>query len=131
MLWLNAGHERAREGVAKNDRFSERVQHVLELVSTLRNLRKDGKRGRRQISPSAEPPDRLPSNMGNETPFLSERQLEVLRLVARGLSNREIAERLHLSIRTIKRHVTDILKALGVPNRASAAVAALRRGLIE
>jgi len=52
-------------------------------------------------------------------------------LVARGLSNREIAQRLHLSIRTIKRQVTDIMRTLGVSNRASAAIAAFRRGLIE
>ena len=88
--------------------------------------------GRRfQIGPSAEPPDRIAPAKGDETPLLSERQLEVLRLVARGLSNREIAQRLHLSIRTIKRQVTDIMRTLGVSNRASAAIAAFRRGLIE
>jgi len=52
-------------------------------------------------------------------------------LVARGLSNREIAQRLHLSVRTIKRQVTDILRRLGVSNRASATVIAYQRGLIE
>jgi hypothetical protein len=50
---------------------------------------------------------------------------------ALGSSNKQIAEHLHLSTRTVKRHITDILKALGVPDRASAAVTALRRGLIE
>lgn len=64
-------------------------------------------------------------------PILSERQREVLSLVALGYSNKQIAEHMYLSTRTVKRHMTDILKALGVPDRASAAVAALRRGLID
>jgi DNA-binding NarL/FixJ family response regulator len=52
-------------------------------------------------------------------------------LVALGFSNDEIAERLHLSKSTVEGHIADILKALDVPDRTSAAVAALRRGLID
>jgi two-component system, NarL family, response regulator LiaR len=64
-------------------------------------------------------------------PILSDRQREVLELVALGYSDEEIAERLHLSTPIVKEHIRDILKALGVPDRTSAALAALRRGLIE
>jgi DNA-binding NarL/FixJ family response regulator len=64
-------------------------------------------------------------------PVLSERQREVLALVALGYSNKQIAERMYLSTRTVKRHMTDVLKALGVPDRASAAVTSRRRGLID
>jgi DNA-binding NarL/FixJ family response regulator len=64
-------------------------------------------------------------------PILSERQREVLALVALGCTNKQIAEQMYLSARTVKMHMTDILKALGAPDRASAAVDALRRGLID
>ncbi len=62
---------------------------------------------------------------------LTPRQMDVLRLVARGLSNRDIAHALELSEGTVKLHVTAILKALGVPNRTSAVIAASRMGLTE
>jgi LuxR family maltose regulon positive regulatory protein len=51
---------------------------------------------------------------------LSEREIEVLRLVSAGLSNREIAEKLYLSPGTIKTHVHNICGKLGVTNRTQA-----------
>src|SRR5260221_7943195 len=64
---------------------------------------------------------------------LSAREREVLTLVADGLSNAAIAERLHLSDHTIKRHVANILLKLDLPTRAAAAAligrTASRRGL--
>jgi DNA-binding NarL/FixJ family response regulator len=60
---------------------------------------------------------------------LSERELEVLRLVARGLENAQIADALGISPRTAKNHVSSILAKLGVPNRIQAAIYAVRRGL--
>ena len=67
----------------------------------------------------------------NNAAALTPRQMDVLRLVARGLSNRDIAHALDLSEGTVKLHVTAILKALGVPNRTSAVIAAARMGLTE
>lgn len=67
----------------------------------------------------------------NAAAALTPRQMDVLRLVARGLSNRDIAHALELSEGTVKLHVTAILKALGVPNRTSAVIAASRMGLTE
>ena len=61
---------------------------------------------------------------------LSERQLEILALVAEGLSNREIAARLYISVNTVSDHLSEILARLGVANRASAVSSALRLGLI-
>lgn len=60
---------------------------------------------------------------------LSARELDVLRLIAQGMENSEIAERLNISRRTAKNHVSNILAKLGLPSRVQAAVYAVRRGL--
>lgn len=60
---------------------------------------------------------------------LTERQAQVLALLARGLSNREIAAHLDLSEGTVKIHVTAILKALGVASRTQALIAVTRYGI--
>jgi len=61
---------------------------------------------------------------------LSEREIEVLRLVAAGASNREIASRLVIAEGTVKNHLTSILAKLGVSDRTEAAVKARELGLI-
>lgn len=60
---------------------------------------------------------------------LSEREVEVLKLVARGLSNQEIAAELSISVRTAAKHVGAILDKLHLANRTQAALYALRRGM--
>ncbi|HEY46591.1 MAG: LuxR family transcriptional regulator [Anaerolineae bacterium SM23_ 63] len=60
---------------------------------------------------------------------LTERENEVLHLIADGLSNREIAEKLFISEKTVKTHVSNILGKLGLTDRTQAAIYALRRGL--
>lgn len=60
---------------------------------------------------------------------LSTRERDVLRLIARGLENAEIAEALSISPRTAKNHVSNILSKLGLPGRVQAAIYAVRRGL--
>lgn len=62
---------------------------------------------------------------------LSDRELEVLRLLARGLSNAEIANRLYLSQGTVRNYVSGILAKLDVADRTQAAVLALRHGLAD
>lgn len=63
------------------------------------------------------------------TEKLTSRELDVLRLLARGLTNAEIAEQLHLSEGTVRNHVSAILEKLGVTDRTQAAVIALQHGL--
>jgi two-component system, NarL family, response regulator DevR len=62
---------------------------------------------------------------------VSDAQLRVLRLIAGGLSNREIGTRLHLSENTIKSHVQDIFRRLMVRNRVEAAVRANQEGWLD
>lgn len=62
---------------------------------------------------------------------LSERELDILRLIARGLTNADIAARLFLSEGTVRNYVSQILSKLGVTDRTQAAVVALRHGLVE
>jgi HD-GYP domain-containing protein (c-di-GMP phosphodiesterase class II)/predicted DNA-binding protein (UPF0251 family) len=62
---------------------------------------------------------------------LTDRQVEVLRLVARGLSNAEIADRLVLSRRTVEHHVQDAYIKIGVATRAGAAMFAMQHGLLD
>ena len=61
---------------------------------------------------------------------LSEREIEILRLLADGLPNGEIAERLHLSKGTVQNYVSSIFSKLDVTDRTQAAVIALRHGLV-
>lgn len=60
---------------------------------------------------------------------LTPREREVLALLAAGMSNNEIAERLVLSVGTVRLHVSNILAKLGAPNRTSAAIIAVKNGL--
>jgi DNA-binding NarL/FixJ family response regulator len=73
-----------------------------------------------------------PSDPGDDPPIeaLTRRELEVLRLVAEGLANRSIAERLGITEHTAKFHVHTILGKLGTQSRTEAVVRAARRGLI-
>jgi len=66
----------------------------------------------------------------DEDEELSEREVEVLELVARGFSNSEIAESLIISTETVKSHIRKIMKKLVVTDRTQAAVKAIRQGLI-
>ncbi len=76
---------------------------------------------------ASAPTHRLPAVAGE----LTEREREVLRLIARGMNNREIAEKMVISEKTVKTHVSNILGKLGVEDRTQAAIWALKHGIGE
>jgi len=67
---------------------------------------------------------------GASRPALTDREISVLRFVAAGRQNRDIAGALHLSEHTVARHMQNIFAKLGVSSRAAATSSALRRGLL-
>lgn len=74
----------------------------------------------RQPKPAAAPHEEL-----------TEREMEVLRLIASGKSNQEVADELFIGVKTVKFHVTNILAKLGVEDRTQAAIYAFKQGLVE
>jgi DNA-binding NarL/FixJ family response regulator len=78
----------------------------------------------RFVSTSGKPEGQEPSGM------LSDREIEVLKLAAKGLSNQDIAERLCLSIRTVQGHLGHIFNKLQVGSRTEAVVRALKKGWV-
>lgn len=109
----------------------DQLRRALEELHTLgarpaaaiiaRRLRKRGARG---LPRGPRPATRR--NPANLTP----RELEVLALVAQGLRNAEIGERLFLSAKTVDHHVSAILRKLGVRTRGEASAEAVRLGLV-
>jgi DNA-binding NarL/FixJ family response regulator len=81
-------------------------------------------------TPSASAERRLPMR-GASALGLTDRQLAVLRLLAKGAPNKLICRELGLAERTVKAHVTAVLRALNVSSRTQAAVEAVRQGLAE
>jgi two-component system, NarL family, response regulator LiaR len=100
-----------------------------ELLQAIRNVH----RGESSLHPTIA--RKLIRELSQPTPLpptvdpLTEREVDVLRLVAQGLSNDEIAERLVVSERTVRTHVSHILDKLHLANRTQAALYALREGL--
>ena len=67
----------------------------------------------------------------NDAPALTERESEILKLIAEGKSLPEIARELYLGVTTVKTHVQHLYEKLGVSDRAAAVAEAMRRRLIE
>ncbi|MBD2524692.1 response regulator [Nostoc sp. FACHB-133] len=94
-----------------------------ELLNAIRMVH----RGQQYIPP--EVGAKLVQRMSN--PELSERELDVLRLMAQGMSNLEIATALTIGESTVKSHINRILSKLGVSDRTQAVIIAVKRGIVS
>lgn len=110
---------------------SATIGQLVEWATELNTVAVSGKQPA-SPAPGATPPQPLPisSRFPGSPNILSPREMEVLRLMAEGLSSREIGERLFISPRTATTHVANIFSKLGVDSRASAVTAGFRLGLI-
>ena len=105
---------------------------VEELLSAVRNVF----RGQSALSPAVT--DKVvrqlqtgrPAGAAEQVERLSQRELEILRMAAKGHTNKEIGARLHLSDRTVQGHLARIYGKLGVASRTEAVTEALKRGWI-
>ncbi len=75
-------------------------------------------------------PDTAGHDIQKQFEELSERELEILKLATQGLSNQDIADKLHLSLRTVQAHLAHIFNKLQVGSRTEAAIRALKAGWI-
>lgn len=97
----------------------------LQIVAAIRAAARD-----EYADPSQPVTGPLVQRMRRTVSALTERELEVLRLVDAGLANQEIAERLYLSLSSVKSHLSHTYGRLGVNRRSAAAAEARRQGLI-
>ncbi len=92
---------------------------------------KAASRGEVQLHPEAAKRLIREVRMPESPEKLTERETEVLRLIAKGLSNKDIAMQLVVSEKTVKTHVSNVLAKLHLPSRTQAALYALREGLVS
>jgi len=97
-----------------------------ELAAAIRAARS----GKMTLSPEAAMALVHATQQASETEALTEREQDVLRLMVDGLNNAEIAEKLVVSLSTVKYHISNILMKLGVENRVAAVTTAMQKKLV-
>ena len=105
----------------------EQLIHAIEVVAA-GNALLDPSVTRRLIEEFAKRPEPAIKRT-KELAWLTERELEVLKEIARGFTNAEIAARLHVSETTVKTHVAHVLDKLGLRDRVQAVIVAYEAGL--
>ncbi len=124
MLSTHAGEEEVYRSLQAGARgYILKSARREELLRAIRDVR-DGKR---YLDPAVAP--LLAERMAHRS--LTSREVEVLRMVAKGMGNKEIAASLSIAEVTVKLHVSHVLEKLNVKDRTEAATAALRRGIIS
>lgn len=153
MAGFREGGRHSQAAAASLDRLTDRERDLLRLVAqgatnreiaeqlvlserTVKThvhhiLEKLGVENRAQAAALAVQYGLVPPPRGKARPDLTERELEILRLLAKGATNQEIAHTLGISEHTVKTHVHHILEKLGAGNRAEAAAYAVQLGLLS
>jgi DNA-binding NarL/FixJ family response regulator len=109
------------------DGFITRDRGLDELFDAVRSVRD----GEPVLSPAAASTLARAHRDADAAPLLSARELEVVACLARGLTNREIADELYLSVHTVRNHLQRICRRLGARSRLEVVVMAAGQGLIE
>ena len=122
----------ARLGILEGEAMAPYLGDTEAAASSIAEFLGEGKEGRTaQREPDALPSERNGSGAARVYPQgLTEREVEVLRRLAGGKTNSEIAEELHVSVRTVERHVANIYAKIGARGRANATAYALTHNLI-
>jgi len=137
-LQSNAPYEVARarielaRALAGLDRVDDAVLEARRAIDVLTELKAELEisRARRLLDSLPQPATAAASPRARNDSGLTARELEVLRLVAYGLTNQAIADKLFVSDHTVHRHLANILNKLSVSSRAAAVAQAARRGLL-
>jgi DNA-binding NarL/FixJ family response regulator len=125
MLSMHAEDTLVRQAMAAGARgYILKNALDLDLASAVRRVAQ----GETVVDPNVSPAASL---KGERNRALTERELDVLRLICEGLSNREIATRLSLSVNTVAVHRANIMNALGVHKTAELVVYAIQHGLVN
>lgn len=104
-------------GYLLKDMFGDELMEAIRIVHA----------GKTRIPPVVA--QRLAERMGGSD--LTSRELDVLRLIVAGRSNKEIGNQLHISEATVKTHINNLLGKLGVSDRTQAATTAIQRGIVQ
>jgi two-component system, NarL family, response regulator LiaR len=108
------------------------IGYLMKNVSSreLETAIRAAKQGKMTLSPEAAQSLVRATQQASETETLTEREKEILKLMVEGLNNAEIAERIVVSLSTVKYHISNILMKLGVDNRVAAVTMAIHKKMI-
>jgi len=120
------------DGLVQNAMKAGAIGYLMKNVSAqeLAAAIRAAKGGKMTLSPEAAQALVHATQQASETETLTEREMDVLRLMVDGLNNAEIAERLVVSLSTVKYHISNILMKLGVENRVAAVTTAMQKKLV-
>jgi DNA-binding NarL/FixJ family response regulator len=133
--WLGQAHLAQRQAGPAADQAREALDRLDALAAeltdaTLRSALLNAPLARQVREAVASLAAPVPAATRDYPAGLSEREVEVLRLVAQGATNQEIADTLSISVKTVNAHMTNILNKTACANRAAATSFAMRHGLV-
>ena len=126
--WDNPTYVARAASIGCND-FVSKNQPLESLLTSVQNAFANAEPAADSLIVSTQSKMRRPRQVFDHDVPLTNREMQVLRHIAMGLSNREIGKSLEISVETVKEHVQNILRKLDVNDRTQAAVWAVKRGL--